>query len=191
MPFYRRACQPGGTFFFTLVTERRLPIFCDDLARRLLHHALTDSAKRRFFALDAMVLLPDHLHLLIRLPDGDADFSTRIAAVKAAFTHAYLSAGGKERPRSASRARKRRRGVWQRWFWEHTIRDDDDYGRHLDYIHYNPVKHGFAFCPHAWPYSTFNRWVKKNVYDVRWQCTCAQRQPIPPEFDALPLDRME
>lgn len=182
MPSYRRAVVPGGTFFLTLVTEGREPIFADQRWRGLLGDCLREASHRRPFATEAIVLLPDHLHLLMTLPSGDADFSTRVASIKATFTRAYLDAGGVEQPRSESRMRKRRRGVWQRWFWEHTIRDEDDLHRHLDYIHYNPVKHGLARCPHAWDASSFGRHVGMSNYATDWCCACHGRTPMVPDF---------
>jgi putative transposase len=172
MPSYRRIHCPGGTFFFTLVTEARAPILCTELARPLLHAAIAQCARVRPFTLKAIVLLPDHLHLLMSLPPDDADYSTRLASIKAAFTHAYLAAGGVEQPRSNARLRKRRRGVWQRWFWEHRIRDQADCNNHLNYIHYNPVHHNHVPCPHAWAYSSFERHVQQGVYRTDWLCQC-------------------
>ena len=191
MPHYRCLIRPGGTFFFTLVTENRAAILCEDTARKILHDAIADCASRRPFALEAMVLLPDHAHLMMTLPDGDSDYSTRIAGIKATFTRGYLAAGGSEQPRSASRQRKRRRGIWQRWFWEHAIRDDDDYEKHFDYTHWNPVKHGLVTCPHEWDYSTFQRSVRQGVYEQDWQCACDGRIVKPPDFKGLNLDQME
>jgi putative transposase len=192
MPYYRRAFVPGGTFFLTLITEGRAPILCDDQARPLLRAALSAARAARPFTLDAIVLLPEHLHLLCTLPRGDHNFSIRIASFKAQFTRAYLAAGGVERPRSASRLRHHRRGVWQRKFWEHTIRNKDDFNRHLNYIHYNPVKHGLALCPHLWPYSTFAQWVSREVYAMDWCCACDSR-PVqaPAGFDRIAHDAGE
>jgi putative transposase len=119
------------------------------------------------------------------LPDGDSDFSTRLASMKAQFTHAYLAAGGAEQRRTGSRIGHRSRGVWQRRFWEHAIRDDVDFNHHLDYIHYNPVKHRLATCPHAWPHSTFGRWVRRGGYASDWLCTCAGKTPCIPDFSTL------
>ncbi len=96
-----------------------------------------------------MVLLPDHLHTIWTLPKGDIDFSERWNQIKRGFTVAWLANGGDEHVITASRQANRRRGIWQRRFWEHLIRDRDDYNQHLDYIHYNAVKHGHAACPHA------------------------------------------
>jgi putative transposase len=139
VPNYRRACQPGGTFFLTLVTERRVPFRTTDLARPILHDAIATAAIDRSFELVTCVLLPDHLHLVMMLPTGDSNFSTRVAAIKARFTRAYLATvGGAETAQSMSRDRQGYRGVWQKRFWEHTVRDRDDLIGCLDYVHYNP-----------------------------------------------------
>lgn len=191
MPEYRRAFQPGGTFFFTVVTYGREPILCSDLARDALHAAIVKVRNERPFSLDAIVLLPDHLHAVWTLPRNDADFSVRWAMIKREFTKRWLSAGGAELTPDAPDRRQRRRGVWQRRFWEHTIRDVRDYERHVDYVHYNPVKHRFAACPHLWPYSSFSRWVKAGVYDADWQCACKGRRPDAISFDNLDQTAME
>lgn len=183
MPDYRRAYQPGGTFFFTVVTAARRPLFAEARNRELLHAAITESARARPVDWLGIVLLPDHLHALWQLPRGDADFSTRWASIKAGFTRRYLAACGSEIPQ-ASRS-ERGHGVWQERFWEHQIRDQQDLNRHLDYIHYNPVKHGLASCPHAWAHSSFNRWVASGAYDADRLCNCAGRVVAPPDFCRL------
>jgi putative transposase len=110
--------------------------------------------------------------MLMTLPKGDADFSIRVTNLKSAFTREYLANGGAEQDRSESRVRQRARGVWLKRFWEHTIRDGDDLLRHFNYIHYNPVKHKYAGCPHAWPHSSFNRFVAEGRYAAEWCCQC-------------------
>jgi putative transposase len=185
MPDFRRAFRPGGTFFFTLVTERRAPLLCQPLARRLLAGAIRDCRLSRPFDAQAMVLLPDHLHAIWTLPPGDGEFSVRWASIKATFTRGWLGANGGEQGRTGSRICGRRRGVWQRRFWEHLIEDADDFARHLDYVHYNPVKHRLAACPHAWPFSTFGKWVRRGVYEPDWQCVCAGRSVVPPAMRAM------
>jgi putative transposase len=191
MPSYRRAHQPGGTFFFTVVTDRRAPLFTQPAARQLLRTAITTARESRPFTIDSFVLLPEHFHLMMTLPTGDADYSTRIAHLKSLFTKSWLDAGHAEQPRSAYRLRTRRRGVWQPRFWEHVIRDRNDYNNHLDYIHYNPIKHNHVPCPHLWPHTTFHRAVKQNLYANDWLCTCNGQHPIPPTFGTLPVDQME
>jgi putative transposase len=115
-----------------------------------------------------MVLLPDHWHALLTLPPGDDGFSVRLRRIKEEFTRSYLANGGSEGQVSVSRAKKHERGIWQRRSWEHVIRDEHDFDRHFDYIHYNPVKHGYVRSPADWPHSTFLRWVQYGVYDREW-----------------------
>lgn len=168
---------PGGRFFLTLVTFRRAPILTlyDHVDR--LRESFAAEMRRRPFTFWGAVILPDHLHILIELPDGDSDYSTRIECVKSAFKP---DPALKLAPPSPSRRRRRERSVWQRRFWEHTIRDDRDFEAHMDYIHYNPVKHGLVRCPHAWPYSSFHRWVRAGRYPADWACSCG-RTPIVPK----------
>ena len=182
MPNFRRAVAPGGTFFFTVVTAGRAPILCSDLARPILRNAVLGVGHRWDFEWTAGVLLPDHQHALWTLPTGDTNYSRRWALIKRDFAEDYLAAGGAERAVTKDHARQRRRRVWQPRFFEHTVRDDDDFIRHMDYIHYNPVKHGYVRCPHAWPYSTFHRWVERGAYDITWNCVCEGRKPPPVNF---------
>jgi putative transposase len=191
MPNYRRRLIPGGTYFFTLVTENRQPFLCTPLARRLLHAAIEECRCERPFDLVAIVLLLDHLHAIWTLPPGDADYSTRWARIKSQFTREWLTHGGDEQDRSWSRLRHRRRGVWERHFWEHHVRDDADYERHMHYTHWNPVKHGLAACPHAWPHSTFDKWVRRSVYEPTWCCACEGRVVRAPSFEGLNVEAME
>ena len=183
--------MPGGTFFFTLVTEGRTPILCEPLARKVLREAIVECRRVRPFVVDAFVLLPDHLHAVWTLPEGDTDYSTRWAAIKAAFTRGWLAGGGKERGRTEARASRGSRGVWQPRFWEHLIRDGDDLNAHIDYVHWNPVKHGYAACPHLYPYSSFRRWVEGGFYDETWRCACGGKIVVPPTFDGLDETAME
>ena len=181
MPNYRRAFTPGGTFFFTLVTEDRRPILTEPIARRALHDAIAARARDQPFDLVATVILPDHLHAVWRLPVDDSDFSSRWSRIKSDFTRAWLASGGAEADLTPSRRKNRRRGVWQRRFWEHCITDPDDFTRHVDYVHYNPVKHRHATCPHAWPWSTFHRWAAAGQYPPTWLCACHTPDVHPPE----------
>ena len=185
MSEYRRAFVPGGQFFLTLVTERRAPIFAEVPNVERLRVAVASTIALRPFALLAAVILPDHLHWIIELPRGDSDFSTRIGVIKATFTKSLPLDGQPDTARSASRVRHRERTVWQRRFWEHAIRDDRDYEAHMNYIHYNPVKHGLAPCPHAWPHSSFARWVTLGSYQADWACTCDARRPVPLDFSTI------
>ncbi len=194
MSDYRRRFRAGGTYFFTVVTYNRLKIFADARARACLHHAMTETRALHPFETLGIVLLPDHCHCIWRMAEGDADFSLRWAAIKANFTRLWLASdthnGAMYRtrshdvPMSVSRCRRGERNVWQRRFWEHLIRDQDDFARHMNYIHYNPVKHGYAQCPHAWEHSSFHRWVQEGVYRPDWHCEC-HRPCVAPDFEAI------
>lgn len=170
MPNYRRARVPGGSYFFTVVTHNRVPLFRSPAARRLLRGAFHDCLAKWPFAITAIVLLPDHLHTIWSLPPQDSEYSKRWNFIKKEFTKRWLAAGGREGEISDARQREHRRGVWQPRFWEHTLEEDDDFERHFDYIHYNPVKHGYVRCPADWPWSSFHRWVRDGVYPRHWAC---------------------
>ena len=148
MPNYVRVRVPGGTYFFTVnLLERRRRLLVEHVDA--LRAAFTETRRVRPFVIIGMVVLPDHLHCLWRLPDGDADNAGRWAQIKAGFSR-RLPPGER---RSATRIAKRERGIWQRRFWEHLTTDEDDLQQHLDYIHFNPVKHGHAARAVDWPYS--------------------------------------
>jgi putative transposase len=171
MSEYRRWYVPGGTYFFTVATQDRFPTFNDPLAVRLLGVVMRTVRARYPFHTIAAVVLPDHLHCIWSLPGRDSDFSGRWRWIKGAFTEKWLSAGGHDTFRSASRVRKGEHGVWQRRFWEHQIQDETDLERHVDYIHYNPVKHGYATRPADWPWSSFPRHVRLGQYPEDWGAT--------------------
>ena len=196
MPAFVRASQPGGTFFFTLVTYQRRHIFADASARAHLRRSILETRQRRPFDMPAVVLLPNHLHALWTLPEGDADFSTRWRKIKEGFTRAWLRPSatavevsapsrGREAAVTADQQRQGRRGVWQPRYWEHQICDDRDFYRHVDYIHYNPVKHGVCRCPHAWRWSSFHRWAAEGDYDAKWCCDCDDAPASPPDFGEI------
>jgi putative transposase len=168
MPSYRRNYVPGGTYFFTVVTHRRIPILTTLLGRDCFRAAIGAEQSVRPFEAFADVLLPDHLHAVWVLPQDDQDYSTRWRRIKERFTEGYLAGGGQEATRSASRARRSERGVWQRRFWEHTVRDEDDLKRCVDYIHWNPVKHGLVKQVKDYPWSSFHRFVESGDYDPDW-----------------------
>ncbi len=176
---YIRMYAPGGTFFLTLVTYERRPILMLGANVQRLRNAFAATRQEHPFTMLGAVVLPDHMHLLIELPPRDADFSRRIAAAKARFSRSVSSAELGEAQPTPSRRRRQERAVWQRRFWEHTIRDDADLEAHVDYIHYNPVKHGLVLCPHAWPYSSFSRWVRAGRYPADWACACRRPAPVP------------
>jgi len=169
MPNFRRSSVRGGSFFFTVVTHQRVPFLCEPEARRLLRCAFLRCRARWPFTLEAIVLLPDHLHAVWTLPPDDEDYSKRWGWIKKEFTKTWLE-HAQDAPAFAVERWNRRRSVWQAKFWEHTLRDAVDFQRHLDYLHFNPVKHGYVECPYKWRWSSFHRWVKQGVYEKRWAC---------------------
>jgi putative transposase len=163
---YRRAKTPGATYFFTVVTHNRRKFLCIPENISLLRQAFRDVMANHPFKIQAIVILPDHLHALWTLPIDDADFSTRWRLIKSHFSrHCRPTYQGQV---SASRQRKQEKAVWQRRFWEHQIRDEDDYLQHVEYIHYNPVKHGLVNAPIDWEYSSFQRYVEADLYPADW-----------------------
>jgi putative transposase len=166
MSRFRRA-PSGSTFFFTVISHRRRPILCDPPIRAALRNAIGTVRASRPFAIDGFVLLPDHLHCVWTLPDGDSDFSGRWSQIKHHVSFACRDAY-KDVAVTLSRQKHGDASIWQRRFWEHMIRSDIDLERHLDYIHFNPVRHGYAKAAAEWPYSTFSRYVREGVYPADW-----------------------
>nr|VFK56432.1 MAG: putative transposase [Candidatus Kentron sp. TUN] len=158
---YRRAKIPGAQYFFTVVIEHRRHLLIEHMDR--LRAAFRHVQPRHPFRIDAIVILPDHLHTLWTLPTDDSDYANRWMRIKRTF-----SSGFPALPSNSSQKRKREKGIWQRRFWEHCIRDERDRQNHLDYIHYNPVKHGYVEQVRDWPYSTFQRLVKRGWYTADW-----------------------
>ena len=168
MSHYRRSRAPGATFFFTVVAFRRQPILCDAPLRVALRNAIRRVRSERPFTIDAWVLLPDHLHCIWTLPLNDADFGSRWNLIK---RHTVRACGDPyHRPEwmNSTRLQRRESTLWQRRFWEHQIRDDADYLRHMDYLHMNPVKHGHCARPDAWPYSSLHRLIGEGLYPAGW-----------------------
>jgi putative transposase len=163
VPEYRRNWVPGGTFFFTVVlADRRSTLLVDRVDA--LREAVRSTRVARPFQIDAWVVLPEHLHCIWTLPPGDTDFPGRWGAIKRRFSSAIPATEA----RRAVQARRGERAIWQRRFWEHTIRDEADYAAHMDYVHFNPVRHGYAETPGAWPFSTFRRCVALGMYPAEW-----------------------
>ena len=163
MSNYRRNRVSGGTYFFTVnLLEREKSLLVDHIDA--LREAIRDTKIRKPFHIDAWVVLPDHLHCIWTLPKDDSDYSGRWREIKKGFSKSFPSV----EYRSNSRIKKNERGIWQRRFWEHTIRDELDYQRHMDYLHYNPVKHGLVDAVYQWEYSTFHSLVQKDVYPQNW-----------------------
>lgn len=168
MSNYRRSQTSGASYFFTVVTFRRRKILTEDDCRAWLRHAVVNTRERYPFTIDAWVLLPDHLHCILTLPENDHNFSVRWNGIKKRFTILAKDKLHKPEWLNASKEKHREGTIWQRRFWEHQIRDDEDYQRHIDYIHYNPVKHGLVKAVSDWPYSTFHRYVNQGIYPVFW-----------------------
>ena len=155
MPDYRRNRIPGATYFFTVnLCDRSSDLLVAEI--ETLRASVRQVRDRSPFHLDAWVVLPDHMHCLWTLPQNDSDFPERWRCIKAGFSRALRG------------RRKGERSIWQRGYWEHTIRDDRDYTAHMDYIHFNPVKHGFVADPADWPFSTFRRCVAAGLYPAQW-----------------------
>ncbi|MEM8946957.1 MAG: transposase [Planctomycetota bacterium] len=168
MTNYRRAYVADGSYFFTVVTHHRRRFLFEPTARTALRQAVTDVRRRWPFQIDAIVLLPDHLHCVWTLAPGDSDFSTRWNQIKGKFSRAWLASGGPEVIPGASRSSRRERGVWQRRFFEHCCRDEQDYRRCVDYAHVNPLKHGLVKHVCDWRWSSFHRYVKLGEYARDW-----------------------
>jgi len=168
MPNYRRAKISGGTYFFTVVTYRRRPLFQYPESRHMLRDVVIKTQKQHPFRVDAWVLLPDHLHCIWTLPEGDADFSKRWGLIKSGFSKQAKSLFHREDWLTQSKIIHRESTLWQRRFWEHQIRNNDDFSRHMDYIHWNPVKHGYVDRVCDWAYSTFHRYVRVGTYPEDW-----------------------
>ena len=163
---YRRPQVDNATFFFTVVTYKRRRILCDDENVPLIKDAFKCIMKKHPYSIDAFVMLPDHIHCIWTLPKGDSDFAIRWSLTKSYFTK-RCNEKYKNR-RNESRVKRAEQAVWQRLFWEHQIRDEWDFAAHVDYIHYNPVKHGYVKSPKAWPHSTFHRYFKNGLYGINW-----------------------
>jgi len=161
--YYRRVLVPGATYFFTLTLQDRTS---DLLIQRVdaLRFAFRWVQQNHPFSIDAIVILPEHFHMMITLPEGDSSYSKRLSLIKAAFSR-QIQCG---ETISRSRQKKRERGIWQRRYWEHLIRDTTDYEHHVNYIHYNPVKHGYVKNPAAWQYSSIHVFLNKGIVNTNW-----------------------
>ena len=163
MPNYRRAFVPGGCWFFTVnLLERRKTLLVDHIDA--LRAAVAKTRERYPFVIDAVVVLPDHIHAVWTLPPGDADFSLRWRLIKQRFARELP----KHERISAVRRARHERGIWQRRFWEHLIRDEVDYARHVEYCYINPVKHGLVSRVSDWPHSSFHRDVRAGIIPEDW-----------------------
>ena len=165
---YRRAKFPGSSYFFTVVTHNRRAILACNENIDLLRNCFRRILQKHPFIIDAIAILPNHIHCIWTLPAGDADYSTRWRLIKSSFSRDCNPIyQGKV---SNSRQAKGEKAIWQRRFWEHLIRDEADFRHHVDYIHYNPVHHGLVLAPKDWQWSSFHRYVKRGIYDLDWGC---------------------
>ena len=159
---FRRDNTPGGTYFFTLtLKDRQSKIITKHITA--LGRSLRQARKNNPFTLHAMVALPDHLHMIMELPENDAKFSTRLRQIKTYFIQEIMAT-----ERSILRNARDEYNLWQRRFWEHQIRNDADFETHVNYIHYNPVKHGLVNNVIDWPYSSFHRYVREGILPQNW-----------------------
>jgi putative transposase len=156
---YRRHYAPGGCYFFTLITFKRRKIFCEDQTLDLLRDAYRQVSIKHPFKTNAAVILPDHIHCVWTLPNSDSNYSMRWRLIKSRFTRNMRTMF----PTDFSSG-----SIWQHRYWEHVIRDELDFRRHIEYIHYNPVKHGYVSAPVDWPHTSFHRFVSRGIYPKDW-----------------------
>ena len=187
----RRAHIPGSSVFITLVTYQRQKLFVAAENIDKLRQACATVVAEKPFAIEAAVILPEHIHFLWRLPPDDSDYSYRVGRMKVLFTRALRGANTLPENVSESRRKHRESDVWQRRFYEHTIRDEVDLRRHLDYLHFNPVKHGLVKCVHEWEYSSFHRAVRRGEYEYEWGCQCRNNQFSPEVVSLMNLEMSE
>jgi len=168
MSNYRRANTPGGTYFFTVNTLGRQRFLTDVDVRRALREGIALARRMKPFTINGWVLLPDHLHCIWTLPPHDADFSSRWSIIKRTVTQRCAARLNRLELLTERRRLRHQSSLWQHRFWEHQIRDEGDFRRHVDYMHWNPVKHGYVTRVADWPYSTFHRLVREGLYPIDW-----------------------
>jgi len=168
MSNYRRARTYGGTYFFTVVTYKRQQFLTDEPFRSILRDSIETTRNQHPFTINSWVLLPDHLHCIWTLPDNDHNFSKHWGIIKARFSKHAKAFLHNNKWITSSKQKHRESTIWQRRFWEHQIRNEYDYQNHMDYIHYNPVKHKLVDRVADWPYSTFHRYAQQGIYPKDW-----------------------
>lgn len=174
MVLYRRSRIAGGTFFFTVTLRDRRSSLLEEQAQ-LLAHVMRAVRARHPWRTHGLVILPDHLHAVWELPEGDADFSGRWRAIKSGFVRALAQEG-----HPVARNSKGECDLWQRRFWEHTICDALDLQHHIDYLHFNPVKHGHVAEVKDWRWSTFHRYVQQGIVTADWAGTMGDPDSVAP-----------
>jgi len=160
MPDYRRFYIPNSITFITCVTRDRYPYLKSKSDIDLFFSTLARVKEIKPFELMAYVVLPDHFHWLMKVDQSSGNFSKVMHSIKRNFTQNYKQAHNVQKSIS----------IWQRGFWDHVIRDERDLEIHLDYIHWNPIKHGCVNKPSNWPYSTYRDWEGMGIYDLGWGC---------------------
>jgi putative transposase len=159
---YRRNFVRGGTYFFTVtLSDRRSTLLVDHVGA--LRAAFRQTRLERPFVVDAIVVLPDHLHAILTLPHADSDFPGRWRRIKGHFSTSTINSGA-----TIARHGNGDLALWQRRFWEHTIREEKDFQRHVDYIHFNPVKHRLVTRVRDWPHSSFHLYARKGILPSDW-----------------------
>ena len=172
MATFRRSVVPGATYFFTVNTKQRIKVLTNAPFYLALKNALRQVNAQHSFTIDAFVLLPDHLHCIWTLPPSDARYALRWNLIKRLVSQATRHLV--QIPTSRSYQQRRELGLWQRRFWEHQIRDEQDLVKHVEYIHWNPVKHGYVARVRDWPHSSFHRMVELGVYPEDWAGDAAE-----------------
>lgn len=168
MPNYKRYYTSNAYYFFTVVTYKRQPIFQDINAIQLLKESIQTIKQKYPFTIEAIVILPDHIHCVWKMNEKDVYYSKRWQFIKMYFSKQYKKEDQSTITPTSSRFFKREKTIWQRRFWEHRIRNEKDLYQHFDYIHYNPVKHGYVNNPKDWEWSTFHKFVENGWYDSEW-----------------------
>jgi putative transposase len=168
MPEYRRVFIEGGTYAFTVVTHRRQPLFNDPVSREILFNSIQRIQYLYPFEQIAYCLLPDHIHCIWTLPAGDSDYPIRWKLIKCKFSRLYQDIYGPRPSLNRSKIKRGEVAIWQRRFWEHTIKDDNDLYNHINYIHFNPIKHGFVDNPHNWEWSSYIKYELEGYYPDPW-----------------------
>ncbi len=172
----KRLYVEGGTYFFTVVTNKRRKLLCEEESRLALNTAIKHVRSTHPFDIVAWVLLPDHLHCIWTLPQGDANFSLRWSLIKRSVSYQLKEKFDIRSDRTENQIKKRESGFWQHRFWEHSINNETDLTRHFNYVHFNPVKHGLVETTNEWQWSTFHRYLRMGYYDD-------ERMPIDENVD--------
>ena len=168
MPKYIRSYKKGAFYFFTLISYNRRKIFCEEDFLVVFKNSIRLVQQQYPFEIIAWVQLPDHIHCIWQMPENDADYSMRWSQIKRLTTQACPHYHLTTDELNLSEVKRNERGIWQRRFLEHQIRNESDFIKHMDYIHYNPIKHGLVERVTDWEYSSFHRCVRQGFYSEDW-----------------------